>query len=48
MRIYHYWDWEIPTADEMLRDTRSEAEVVEDFRRAVTDLSRGCAEIRLL
>jgi hypothetical protein len=28
VRIYPYWDWEIPTAEEMRRDTRSEAEVV--------------------
>ena len=33
VRIYPYWDWEIPTAEEMKRDTRSEAEVVADFRR---------------
>ena len=28
VRIYPYWDWEIPTAEQMRRDTRGEAEVV--------------------
>ena len=37
VRIYPYWDWEIPTAEQMKRDTRSEAEVVADFRRALLD-----------
>jgi asparagine synthase (glutamine-hydrolysing) len=37
VRIYPYWDWEIPTAEEMKRDTRSEAEVVEDFRKVLLD-----------
>jgi asparagine synthase (glutamine-hydrolysing) len=40
VRIYPYWDWEIPTADEMRRDTRSEAEVVADFRKALLDSVR--------
>jgi asparagine synthase (glutamine-hydrolysing) len=40
VRIYSYWDWEIPTADEMKRDTRSEAEVVADFRQALLDSVR--------
>src|SRR5215207_5553999 len=40
VRIYSYWDWEIPTAEEMKRDTRSEAEVVEDFRRVLLDSVR--------
>src|SRR6185295_14423058 len=26
VRIYPYWDWEIPTAEQMRKDTRSEAE----------------------
>jgi len=37
VRIYPYWDWEIPTADEMKRNTRSEAEVIQDFRKALLD-----------
>jgi asparagine synthase (glutamine-hydrolysing) len=40
VRIYPYWDWEIPTADEMRADTRSEAEVVADFRAALQDSVR--------
>lgn len=37
VRIYPYWDWEFPTAERMKRDTRSEAEVVQDFRSALKD-----------
>jgi asparagine synthase (glutamine-hydrolysing) len=37
VRIYCYWDWEIPTAAQMKQDTRSEAEVVEEFRAALQD-----------
>ncbi|MEH6569977.1 MAG: asparagine synthase (glutamine-hydrolyzing) [Halioglobus sp.] len=37
VRIYSYWDWEIPTADEMKNDTRSEDEIVEDFRQVLAD-----------
>jgi asparagine synthase (glutamine-hydrolysing) len=37
VRMYPYWDWEIPTAAQMARDTRSEAEVVADFRKALLD-----------
>ena len=33
VRIYPYWDWEIPTAEQMRRDTRSEAEVVQNSAR---------------
>jgi len=40
VRIYPYWDWEMPTAEEMRRDTRSEAEVVADFRKALLDSVR--------
>jgi asparagine synthase (glutamine-hydrolysing) len=40
VRIYPYWDWEIPTAEEMKRDTRSEAEVVADFRNALLESVR--------
>jgi asparagine synthase (glutamine-hydrolysing) len=40
VRIYPYWDWEIPSAQEMKRDTRSEAEVVADFRKALLDSVR--------
>ena len=37
VRIYSYWDWEIPTADEQLHDTRTDAEVVADFRDVLTE-----------
>ncbi len=37
VRIYPYWDWEMPTADELRRDTRTPAEVVADFRDALVD-----------
>lgn len=37
VRIYPYWDWEFPTATQMMADNRSEAEVVEDFRQALTE-----------
>jgi asparagine synthase (glutamine-hydrolysing) len=37
VRTYPYWDWEIPTADEMTCDTRSEAEVVDEFRQVLMD-----------
>lgn len=37
VRIYPYWDWEIPTAEQMKRDTRSEVEVVAEFRKALFD-----------
>jgi len=40
VRCYPYWDWDIPTAEQMKRDTRSEAEVVEDFRQALLDSVR--------
>ncbi len=40
VRIYPYWDWEIPTAEQMQRDSRSEAEVVEEFRQALLDSVR--------
>ncbi|WP_101948043.1 asparagine synthase (glutamine-hydrolyzing) [Mycobacterium sp. 3519A] len=40
VRIYPYWDWEIPTAEQMQADTRSEAEVVADFRAALADAVR--------
>ncbi len=40
VRIYPYWDWEIPTAEQMRRDTRSEAEIVADFRKALLDSVR--------
>jgi asparagine synthase (glutamine-hydrolysing) len=35
VRIYPYWDWEFPTAEQMKRDVRSEAEVVQEFRSAL-------------
>jgi asparagine synthase (glutamine-hydrolysing) len=40
VRIYPYWDWEIPTAEQMKADARSEAEVVRDFRTALQDAVR--------
>ncbi|GFG63791.1 asparagine synthetase B [Mycobacterium kubicae] len=40
VRIYPYWDWEIPTADEMRADTRSEAEVVDEFRQVLQEAVR--------
>src|SRR6201990_1335654 len=39
-RLYPYWDWEIPTAEQMRADTRSEAEVVEEFRETLRDAVR--------
>ncbi|MFK8050843.1 MAG: asparagine synthetase B, partial [Halioglobus sp.] len=35
VRIYSYWDWDMPTAQEMEGDQRSEAEVVEEFRQVL-------------
>jgi asparagine synthase (glutamine-hydrolysing) len=40
VRIYPYWDWEIPTAEQMQEDTRSEAEIVEEFRQVLVDAVR--------
>jgi asparagine synthase (glutamine-hydrolysing) len=40
VRIYPYWDWEIPTAEQMQKDTRSEAEIVEEFRQVLIDAVR--------
>ena len=40
VRIYPYWDWEIPTAQEMRRDTRSDGEIVADFRKVLLDSVR--------
>jgi len=37
VRIYSYWDWEIPTAAELATDNRSEAEVVAEFREVLAD-----------
>jgi asparagine synthase (glutamine-hydrolysing) len=37
VRIYSYWDWNIPSAEEMQSDARSESEVVDDFREALLD-----------
>jgi asparagine synthase (glutamine-hydrolysing) len=51
VRIYSYWDWEIPTAEQLARDTRSEVEVAKAFRgvledavreRLVADVEVGC------
>ena len=40
VRIYPYWDWEIPTAEQMKGDARTEAEVVRDFRATLQDAVR--------
>jgi asparagine synthase (glutamine-hydrolysing) len=40
VRIYPYWDWEIPTAEQMKGETRSDAEIVEEFRQALLDAVR--------
>jgi len=40
VRIYPYWDWEIPTAEQMQKDARSEAEIVEEFRQVLVDAVR--------
>ena len=40
VRIYPYWDWEIPTAAQMKLDARPEAEVVRDFRATLQDAVR--------
>jgi asparagine synthase (glutamine-hydrolysing) len=40
VRIYPYWDWEIPTAEQMRADTRSDAEIVDEFREALVDAVR--------
>jgi asparagine synthetase B (glutamine-hydrolysing) len=37
VRIYPYWDWEIPTAEQMGADTRSDAEIVDELRDALVD-----------
>lgn len=37
VRIYPYWDWEMPTAEDMRSDTRSAAEVIADFRATLDD-----------
>src|SRR6202034_3358166 len=40
VRIYQYWDWEIPTAEQMRADTRSETDIVDEFREALRDSVR--------
>jgi len=35
VRVYPYWDWEIPTAEQMRGDRRSDAEIVDEFREAL-------------
>lgn len=40
VRIYPYWDWEFPTAEQMRKDSRSESEIVEEFRAALDDAVR--------
>lgn len=37
VRCYPYWDWQIPTAEQIKHDTRSDAEIVADFREALLD-----------
>jgi asparagine synthase (glutamine-hydrolysing) len=40
VRIYPCWDWEIPTAEQMRADTRSDAEIVDEFREVLRDAVR--------
>jgi len=40
VRIYPYWDWEFPTAKQLRADTRTEAEVVQEFRSVLQDAVR--------
>jgi asparagine synthase (glutamine-hydrolysing) len=40
VRIYPCWDWEIPTAEQVRADTRSDAEIVDEFREALRDALR--------
>ena len=40
VRIYPYWDWEIPIAQQMRADTRSDAEIVDEFRESLRDAVR--------
>lgn len=37
VRIYAYWDWEIPDSATLQADTRSEHEIIEDFKYALQD-----------
>ncbi|MCP4829893.1 MAG: asparagine synthase (glutamine-hydrolyzing) [Proteobacteria bacterium] len=37
VRIYAYWDWEIPTAMELREDVRNETEIVADFRQILQE-----------
>jgi asparagine synthase (glutamine-hydrolysing) len=37
VRIYSYWDWEIPTAAQTKEDVRSETEIVADFRQVLQE-----------
>lgn len=37
VRIYSYWDWEIPTAAQTKEDMRSETEIVADFREVLQE-----------
>jgi len=38
--IYSYWDWDIPTAAELAKDSRSEADIVAEFREVLLDSVR--------
>lgn len=40
VRIYPYWDWEIPTAEQLRSDRRTEAEIVDEFRDALRNSVR--------
>jgi asparagine synthase (glutamine-hydrolysing) len=40
VRIYPYWDWEMPTAEQMRADARSDAEIVDEFREVLRDAVR--------
>ena len=35
--IYPYWDWEMPSAEDLRSDARTEEEIVSEFRQALAD-----------
>ena len=37
VRIYQYWDWDIPTAEQLRADPRSEQDIVAEFRQVLLD-----------
>jgi asparagine synthase (glutamine-hydrolysing) len=38
--VYPYWDWAFPTAEQLAKDDRSDAEVVQGFRAVLDDAVR--------